>query len=121
MYEMSRGALMSMEDAVLEPIVEATNSMIANNDISIESATRLMAHINLGVFDAKTLLTSQIEEKISTWDTIYGERDKTLYTLGLRHALDIINGVVATDANGFSDKPYVEGQEFKLDEIVEDI
>jgi hypothetical protein len=52
---------------------------------------------------------------------MYGGADKSLYTLGLRHALDIVKGEVATETNGFNGKPYVEGQEFKLDEIVEDI
>jgi hypothetical protein len=35
--------------------------------------------------------------------------------------MDILTGQTATDANGFNDKPYVEGQEFKLDKAVEDI
>jgi len=69
------------------------------------------------IFDIKT----QIENKIHLWDSMYGGQDKTLYTLGLRHALDMITGEIATDTNGFNGKPYVEGQEFKLDEIVEDI
>jgi hypothetical protein len=69
------------------------------------------------ILDIKT----QIEDKIHLWDSMYGGQDKTLYTLGLRHALDMITGEVATDKNGFNDKPYIQGQEFKLDEIVEDI
>lgn len=66
-------------------------------------------------------LKTQIEDKIHLWDSMYGSQDRTLYTLGLRHALDMITGEVATDSNGFNDKPYVEGQEFSLDEVVEDI
>jgi len=73
--------------------------------------------VNRFIFDIKT----QIENKIHLWDSMYGGQDKTLYTLGLRHALDMITGEVATDKNGFNDKPYVQGQEFELDEIVEDI
>lgn len=73
--------------------------------------------VNRFIFDIKT----QIENKIHLWDSMYGGQDKTLYTLGLRHALDMITGETATDINGFNGKPYVEGQEFKLDEIVEDI
>jgi hypothetical protein len=69
------------------------------------------------IFDIKT----QIENKIHLWDSMYGGQDKTLYTLGLRHALDMITGEVATDTNGFDGKPYVEGQEFELDVPVEEI
>jgi hypothetical protein len=73
--------------------------------------------VNSFIFDIKT----QIENKIHLWDSMYGGQDKTLYTLGLRHALDMITGEVATDKNGFNDKPYIKGQEFELDEVVEDI
>lgn len=69
------------------------------------------------IFDLKT----RIENKIHLWDSMYGGQDKTLYTLGLRHALDMINGEVATDMNGFNNKRYVEGQEFKIEDIEEDI
>ena len=112
---------MSLDDKILEPIVQATNSMIANNEMSVETATRLMAHINNGIAEGMTQIKRELEDKIHLWDSMYGGADKTLYTLGLRHALDIIKGEVATDKNGFNDKPYVKGQEFELDEVVEDI
>jgi hypothetical protein len=73
--------------------------------------------VNSFIFDIKT----QIENKIHLWDSMYGGQDKTLYTLGLRHALDMITGETATDKNGFNDKPYVAGQEFKLEDIEEEI
>lgn len=109
---------MSLEDSILDPLVQATNSMIANNEISIAVATRLMAHLSAGISEAKLNLMAEVQEKITTWDEMYGEKDKTLYTLGLRHALDIISGEVATTKNGFNDKPYKDGQEYKLDEIM---
>ena len=112
---------MSLDDKILDPIVQATNSMIANNEMSVETATRLMAHINNGIAEGMTQIKRELEDKIHLWDSMYGGADKTLYTLGLRHALDIVKGEVATDKNGFNDKPYVKGQEFELDEVVEDI
>ena len=112
---------MSLDDKVLDPIVQAINSMIANNEISIETATRLMAHINSGIAQGMNQLKRELEDKIHLWDSMYGGNDKSLYTLGLRHALDIVKGEVATDTNGFNGKPYVKGQEFELDEVVEDI
>jgi hypothetical protein len=112
---------MSLEDKSLEPITQAINSMIANNEITIEVATRLIAQINNGISEGVTNLKRQLEDKIHLWDSMYGGNDKSLYTLGLRHALDIVKGEVATDTNGFNGKPYVKGQEFELDEVVEDI
>lgn len=112
---------MSLDDNILDPIVQAINSMIANNEMSIETSTRLMAHINSGISTGMNQLKRELNDKIHLWDSMYGGHDKSLYTLGLRHALDMINGEVATDTNGFNGKPYVEGQDFKLDEVVEDI
>jgi hypothetical protein len=112
---------MSLEDKILDPIVEATNSMIAAGQLPIEVATRLIQHLGMAISNAQIEMVNQVEEKIVSWESLYGERDKTLYALGLRHALDVIKGEVATDKNGFNDKPYVEGQVFELDETVEEI
>ena len=109
---------MSLDDKILEPIVQSLNSMIANNELSVETATRLTAQINSGIAKGMNQLKKELEDKIHLWDSMYGGNDKSLYTLGLRHAVDMINGEVATDHNGFNDKPYVEGQEFKLDEFM---
>ena len=112
---------MSLDDKILDPIVQAINSMIANNEMTVETSTRLMAHINSGISEGMSQLKRELNDKIHLWDSMYGGHDKSLYTLGLRHALDMISGEVATDTNGFNGKPYVEGQDFKLDEVVEDI
>ena len=112
---------MSLEDKILDPVVDATNSMIASGQLPIEVATLLIQQIRVAIEDAQFSLKTQIEDKIHLWESLYGEKDKTLYALGLRHAIDMINGEVATDTNGFNGKPYVTGQEFELDEVVEDI
>jgi hypothetical protein len=112
---------MSLEDKILDPVVDVTNSMIASGQLPIEVATLLIQQIRVAIEGAQFSLRTQIEDKIHLWESLYGEKDKTLYALGLRHAIDMINGEVATDTNGFNGKPYVQGQEFKLDENVEDI
>ena len=112
---------MTLEDKILDPVIEATNSLIANGKLPIEVATLVIQQMRVAIEDAQLSMRTQVEDKIHLWESMYGEKDKTLYALGLRHALDIINGEVATDKNGFNDKPYVKGQEFELDEVVEDI
>lgn len=112
---------MSLEEKILDPVVQATNSMIAAGQLPIEVATRIIQHLSVAIANSRVEMVTQIEDKIHVWESLYGERDKTLYALGLRHALDVINGEVATDMNGFNDKPYVEGQEFELDAPVEEI
>ena len=112
---------MSLEDKILDPIVDATNSMMAAGKIPIEVTTQLIQQLKVAISDAQVEMRTALEDKINLWESLYGEKDKTLYALGLRHALDVINGEVATDKNGFNDNPYVEGQEFKLDKPVEEI
>lgn len=109
---------MSLNDKILDPIVQAINSMIASNELSVETTAKLMRHISSGISEGTSQLKRELEDKIHLWDSMYGGNDKSLYTLGLRHAVDMINGEVATDKNGFNDKPYEDGQEFKLDEIM---
>lgn len=112
---------MSLEKKILDPVVETINSMIANNNITMDHANVLTTVLSLAIDEARFQLKTDIEDKIHLWESMYGEQDKTLYALGLRHALDMINGEVATDRNGYNNKLYVEGQEFTIDEVVEDI
>jgi hypothetical protein len=81
---------MSLEDKILDPIVEATNSMIANGQLPIEVATLVIQQLRVAIEDAQFAMRTQVENKIHLWDSMYGGQDKTLYTLGLRHALDIV-------------------------------
>jgi hypothetical protein len=106
---------MSLEDDIANPMIETINSMIANEQINVDHASVLMTILKYSIDEARFNLRAQIDDKIHLWESMYGERDKTLYALGLRHALDMINGEVATDKNGFNDKPYEEGQEFIID------
>jgi hypothetical protein len=112
---------MSLKDNITNPIIEVTNSMMAGSKISTEATMKIITHLGVAIDDAQMDIQRQLNDKINLWESLYGDEDKTLYTLGLRHAIDIINGELATDRNGFNDKPYVEGQEFKPDEIVENI
>jgi hypothetical protein len=41
---------------------------------------------------------------------MYGQADTSLYTLGLRHALDIISNEVATEFNGYDGSKYEREQ-----------
>lgn len=106
---------MSLEDDIVNPMIETVNSMIVNEQISVDHASALMTILKHSIDEARLNLKAQIDDKIHLWESMYGERDKTLYALGLRHALDMINGEVATDKNGFNNKRYEEGQEFIID------
>jgi hypothetical protein len=42
-------------------------------------------------------LKAQLQDKIVDWETGMGEEDRTLYSLGLRHAIDLISGFNPTE------------------------
>jgi|AntAceMinimDraft_11_1070367.scaffolds.fasta_scaffold262025_1 hypothetical protein len=49
------------------------------------------------IFSMKGNLEKDIKDKIIEWEKIVSTGDDRLYSLGLRHALDIISGENATD------------------------
>jgi hypothetical protein len=96
-------------------------TLLAQNKFDTDTQLDIYLAMKKAAMDLQDNQVQKLQEKIEYWESVYGQADTSLYTLGLRHAMDILTGQTATDANGFNDKPYKAGQEFKLDEIVEDI
>lgn len=111
----------NIERFVHEPVLNVLTTMMANKKIDVDTQLDIYLAVKKAVQEFQNFQVEILNNKVSDWESAYGEADKTLYALGLRHSIDILTDVTATDLNGFNDKPYVEGQEFKLDEIVEDI
>ena len=104
-----------------ETIFNTLASLLAQNKFDTDTQLDIYLAMKKAAMDLQDSQVQKLKEKIEHWESVYGQADTSLYTLGLRHAMDILTGQTATDANGFSDKPYVEGQEYKLDKAVEDI
>jgi hypothetical protein len=104
-----------------ETIFNTLATLLAQNKFDIDTQLDIYLAMKKAAMDLQDSQVQKLKEKIEYWESVYGQADTSLYTLGLRHAMDILTGQTATDANGFSDKPYVDGQEFKLDKAVEDI
>lgn len=104
-----------------ETVFNTLTSLLAQNKFDTDTQLDIYLAMKKAAMDLQESQVQKLQEKLEHWESVYGEADTSLYTLGLRHAIDILTGKTATDANGFSEKPYVEGQEFKLDEAVEDI
>jgi hypothetical protein len=104
-----------------ETIFNTLASLLAQNKFDTDTQLDIYLAMKKAAMDLQDSQVQKLKEKIEHWESVYGQADTSLYTLGLRHAMDILTGQTATDANGFSDKPYVDGQEFKLDKAVEDI
>ncbi len=104
-----------------ETVFNTLATLLAQNRFDTDTQLDIYLAMKKAAMDLQESQIQKLKEKIEHWESMYGEADTSLYTLGLRHALDILTGETATDANGFNDKPYVAGQEFTLDETVEDI
>jgi hypothetical protein len=104
-----------------ETIFNTLATLLAQNKFDTDTQLDIYLAMKKAAMDLQDSQVQKLKEKIEYWESVYGQADTSLYTLGLRHAMDILTGQTATDANGFSDKPYVDGQEFKLDKAVEDI
>jgi hypothetical protein len=107
-----------LDKSFQETIFNALASLLAQNKFDTDTQLDIYLTIKKAVIDMQEGQIQKIKDKINTWDSMYGQADTSLYTLGLRHAVDIITGEIATDNNGFNDKPYEDGQEFKLDETM---
>ena len=101
-----------------ETIFNTLATLLAQNKFDTDTQLDIYLAMKKAALDMQDAKAEKIRARIIEWESMYGSADTSLYTLGLRHAVDILSGQTATDANGFNDKPYEDGQEFKLDEIM---
>lgn len=71
--------------------------LVEKQEVSLEASGLILTTVNLELKNIQQSIIDDLQEKISSWEESMQEDDKSLYSLGLRHALDIVNGVVPTD------------------------
>lgn len=71
--------------------------LVTNKEITTESSGLILTTINLELKNIQQSMEDQLNQKILDWELSMEEEDKSLYSLGLRHALDIVTGVIPTD------------------------
>lgn len=71
--------------------------LVDEKAISLDVSGLILTTVNIELKNIQMDMEVQIQKKITDWEASMGEEDKTLYSLGLRHALDIVTGVVPTD------------------------
>lgn len=64
--------------------------MVAEGVISSTASALLSQIVGDLILDFANDVASQIEERYREWELVMDEDDKTLYTLGLRHAKDMM-------------------------------
>jgi hypothetical protein len=89
-----------------ETIFNTLATLLAQNKFDSDTQLDIYLAMKQAALDMQEAKADQIRAKISEWDSMYGGADNSLYTLGLRHALDIITNEVATDLNGYDGEKY---------------
>jgi hypothetical protein len=93
-----------------ETIFNILATLLAQKKFDTDTQLDIYLAVKKAALEMQEVNAEKIRAKISEWDSMYGEADNSLYTLGLRHALDIITNEVATDFNGY------DGEKFQKEE-----
>jgi hypothetical protein len=76
-----------------ETIFNTLASLLAQNKFDTDTQLDIYLAMKKAAMDLQEGQIQKIKDKIDTWESMYGQADTSLYTLGLRHALDIITDV----------------------------
>lgn len=98
---------MSSLDKFYEPILNTLQTMLFEGKLSTDTQLDIYLAIKKAAKEMQENQLAQLQDKISKWEEVVEGVDSSLYTLGLRHAMDIVEGKVATDTNGYDGQPYV--------------
>jgi len=93
-----------------ETIFNALATLLAQNKFDTDTQLDIYLTIKRAVLDMQEAQVEKIKAKIEQWESMYEGADTSLYTLGLRHAIDILTNQTATDFNGFDGSKYEKEQ-----------
>lgn len=106
----------NIDKFLYEPILNNLTTLLAQKKFDTDTQLDIYLAVKRAALDLQEAQVNELKRKIEQWDEVYGEADKTLYTLGLRHAIDIITGESALDFNGYDGEKYEQGS-IKEDEL----
>ena len=93
-----------------ETIFNTLASLLAQNKFDTDTQLDIYLAMKKAVLDMQEAQVEKMQAKINQWESMYEEADTSLYTLGLRHAIDILTNQTATDFNGFDGSKYEKEQ-----------
>lgn len=94
--------------------------MVAEDILTSQAAHMMTAMVGDLLMDYADSLTDQIAEKYREWESRIGDDDPTLYTLGLRHAVDVITENDPTSKSKFTADEYLKEIEGNNEEAPQD-
>lgn len=79
---------------------ERITGLIMDGTIKPDSAPELISFLIEVVNEREDFLVTKMAELVFSWEDSMGEEDKTLYTLGIRRAIDVVREVEYKPING---------------------
>lgn len=98
-------------------IVAHLEALTRDGSIKPEAVPSLMRYLDDATSENNEKLIKVLVEKIKDWEDAMGEDDKSLYTLGIRQAVDVLRGDLPTHAKEY--KPLDE-EDFRPKEETKD-
>jgi hypothetical protein len=79
--------------------------LVVGGDLTPEAMTKVIKILDEQHTLMKDAVIIQLKEMISEWETSMGTNDGTLYSLGLRRAIDVFSGTSAFEQLPVLEKP----------------
>jgi hypothetical protein len=89
-----------------ETIFNTLATLLAQNKFDTDTQLDIYLAMKQAALDMQEAKVEKIRSRIAEWESMYGQADTSLYTLGLRHALDIVSNETATEFNGYDGSKY---------------
>jgi hypothetical protein len=84
---------MSRNKDIKKVVVDHLQSMVYWKNINASAVPELVGFLDEVFISWEKSLVDELSQKALAWETAMGDEDKSLYTLGIRHSIDVIKGV----------------------------
>lgn len=81
-------------------IAEHLTGLIMDGTIKPDNAPDLISFIEETIEKRETYLVERMAELVRDWESSMGDEDKSLYTLGIRRAIDVVREAEYKPING---------------------
>ena len=84
---------MSRNKDIKKVIADHLQSMVYWKTMNASAVPELVEFLDEVFLSWEKSLVEELSQKALAWETAMGDEDKSLYTLGIRHSIDVIKGV----------------------------
>jgi hypothetical protein len=78
---------------IKKSIADHLQSMVYWKTMNASAVPELVEFLDQVFISWEKSLVDELTEKVLVWEKAMGDEDKSLYTLGIRHSIDVIKGV----------------------------